>query len=199
MKEEEMQLVLVGGEGYKIEFKESLANIDKEIVAFANSSGGRIFLGITDGKKCVLRNPNIAGLLHRVKYIEKMGTGINKMRGLMAEAGLPPIVFEFGTFFTAIFRRPARIEPIVFDERGGVFGGINEKVAERMGKVIKALCGGQLNISQLTVMTGIPKRTLERDIALLKDKGFVAFEGAPKTGRYVLAEKGKKMIKELKG
>jgi ATP-dependent DNA helicase RecG len=107
------------------------------------------------GKKSVLRNPNIAGLLHRVKYIEKMGTGINKMRGLMAEVRLPPIVFEFGTFFTAIFRRPARIEPTVFDERGGVFGGVfggvNEKVAERMGKVIKALCGGQLNISQLTV------------------------------------------------
>ena len=155
------------------------------------------------GKKSVLRNPNIANLLHRAGYIEKMGTGINKMRRLVAEAGLPPIVFEFGTFFTATFRRPTRIEPIVFDERGGVFGGvfggINEKVAERMGKVIKALCGGQLNISQLTVMTGIPKRTLERDIALLKDKGFVAFEGAPKTGRYVLAEKGKKMIKELKG
>jgi len=42
-------------------------------------------------------------------------------------------------------------------------------------------------------MTGIPKRTLERDIALLKDKGFVEFEGAPKTGRYVLTEKGKKI------
>jgi predicted HTH transcriptional regulator len=60
-------------------------------------------------------------LLHRAGYIEKMGTGITKMRRLIAEAGLPPIEFEFGTFFTAIFRRPARIEPIVFDERGGVF------------------------------------------------------------------------------
>ena len=153
------------------------------------------------GKKSVLRNPNIAGLLHRVKYIEKMGTGINKMRGLMAEAGLPPIVFEFGTFFTAIFRRE-RIEPTVFDESGGVFGGVfggvNEKVAERLSKVIKALYNsGQVNISQLAVMTGIPKRTLERDIALLKDKGFTDFEGAPKTGRYVLTEKGKKMVEVL--
>ena len=144
----------------------------------------------------------VRNLLHRAGYIEKRGTGINKMRRLVAEAGLPPIEFEFGTFFMAIFRRPARIEPIVFDERGGVFGGVfggvNEKVAERMGKVIKALCGGQLNISQLTVMTGIPKRTLERDIALLKDKGFVEFEGAPKTGRYILTEKGKKTIEELR-
>jgi len=48
VKEEEMQLVLEEGEGYTIEFKESLSNIDKEIVAFANSSGGRIFLGVGD-------------------------------------------------------------------------------------------------------------------------------------------------------
>ncbi|ATZ61316.2 MAG: ATP-binding protein [Methanosarcinales archaeon Met12] len=153
------------------------------------------------GTKSVLRNPSIADLLHRVKYIEKMGTGINKMRRLVAEAGLPPIVFEFGTFFTAIFRRPARIEPTIFDESGGVFGGVfggvNEKVAERLGKVIKALYSEQVNISQLAVMTGISKRTLERDIALLKDKGFTEFEGAPKTGRYVLTEKGKKIMGAL--
>lgn len=43
------------------------------------------------GKKSVLRNPNIANLLHRTGYIEKRGTGINKMRRLVAEAGLPPI------------------------------------------------------------------------------------------------------------
>ena len=153
------------------------------------------------GTKSVLRNPTIANLLHRAGYIEKMGTGITKMRRLIAEAGLPPIEFEFGAFFTAIFRRPARIEPTGFEESGGVFGGVfggvNEKVAERLGKVITALYREQVNLSQLVVMTGIPKRTLERDIALLKDKGFTEFEGAPKTGRYILTEKGKKMIEEL--
>ena len=51
MNKNELQLILEEGEGYSIEFKESLANIDREIVAFANSSGGRIFLGITDDDK----------------------------------------------------------------------------------------------------------------------------------------------------
>ncbi|MFA4828090.1 MAG: ATP-binding protein [Thermodesulfovibrionales bacterium] len=51
MNERELQLILEEGEGYKIEFKESLNNLDKEMVAFANSSGGRIFLGITDAGK----------------------------------------------------------------------------------------------------------------------------------------------------
>ena len=48
MNKDDLCLILEEGEGYKTEFKESLTNIDREIVAFANSSGGRIFLGITD-------------------------------------------------------------------------------------------------------------------------------------------------------
>ena len=51
MNKKELQLILQEGEGYKIEFKESLTNLDKELVAFANSSGGKIFLGITDEAK----------------------------------------------------------------------------------------------------------------------------------------------------
>ena len=51
MNEQELQFILQEGEGFKIEFKESLKNIDKEIIAFANSSGGKIFIGITDDGK----------------------------------------------------------------------------------------------------------------------------------------------------
>ena len=36
------------------------------------------------GEKSVLRNSNIANLLHRMGYIEKMGTGIRKIRHLLA-------------------------------------------------------------------------------------------------------------------
>ncbi|MCD6311804.1 MAG: putative DNA binding domain-containing protein, partial [Elusimicrobia bacterium] len=49
------------------------------------------------GKKSVLRNPNVANLLNKCKYIEKMGTGIRKIRKLMKEAGLKPPKFEFTT------------------------------------------------------------------------------------------------------
>ena len=46
---QELALVLQEGEDYFSEFKERLSeNTAKEMVAFANSSGGRIFLGITD-------------------------------------------------------------------------------------------------------------------------------------------------------
>jgi len=48
MVKKELDIILKEGEGYKIEFKEGLSNLEKEIVAFANSSGGRIFIGVTD-------------------------------------------------------------------------------------------------------------------------------------------------------
>lgn len=82
------------------------------------------------GKKSVLRNPNIASLLHRVGYIEKMGTGVTKMRKLIREAGLLPPLFESGYFFTATFRRPGtkgsgRKQPPAKGRNEGVNGGVN--------------------------------------------------------------------------
>jgi len=50
MNAEELKLILEEGEGYRIEFKEALSGIDKEMVAFANASGGRLFIGVTDQK-----------------------------------------------------------------------------------------------------------------------------------------------------
>ena len=43
-----LNIVLEEGEGYYTEFKEKIANIDKEMVAFANASGGKILLGVSD-------------------------------------------------------------------------------------------------------------------------------------------------------
>ena len=51
MNKQELQFILQRGEELKLEFKEGLNGIDKEIVAFANTQGGRIFLGIGDNNK----------------------------------------------------------------------------------------------------------------------------------------------------
>ena len=52
MNEEEIELILKEGEGQFIEFKENLdGRFAKEIVAFSNASGGRIFFGITDKRE----------------------------------------------------------------------------------------------------------------------------------------------------
>lgn len=52
MKADELEQILQRGEGQFIEFKENFdTNLSKEFVAFANASGGRVFLGINDENK----------------------------------------------------------------------------------------------------------------------------------------------------
>lgn len=88
MDQEELKLILQEGENYSTEFKEGISKLDKEIVAFANSSGGRVFLGIDDKNNVkgikitnklksdvndIARNcdPSISIKLDSVKYNEK--------------------------------------------------------------------------------------------------------------------------------
>ncbi len=47
-EEVQLKLKLQEGEGYRVEFKERLANLDREMVAFANASGGEIIIGVSD-------------------------------------------------------------------------------------------------------------------------------------------------------
>ncbi len=51
MDKKELNIILKEGEGYKIEFKEGISGLEKELTAFANASGGKIFLGVTDDGK----------------------------------------------------------------------------------------------------------------------------------------------------
>lgn len=57
------------------------------------------------GTVSLLRNPNIANLMQRIDYIEKMGTGIRRMQNLLKEAGLAPLRYEFSGFVRAVFSR----------------------------------------------------------------------------------------------
>jgi ATP-dependent DNA helicase RecG len=57
------------------------------------------------GTLSVSRNPLIASLLHRAGYIEKMGTGISRIKNALAAAGDPEPVFKFDSFFTVTFMR----------------------------------------------------------------------------------------------
>ena len=52
MKPEELKLLIAEGEGLTVEFKEKYSSkIDRDIVAFANTKGGLIIIGVTDEGK----------------------------------------------------------------------------------------------------------------------------------------------------
>ena len=58
----------------------------------------------------VCRNPNIASLLLRCDYIEKMGSGIERIHSALAEANCPDVKIHYNTMFTMGFPRPTYVK-----------------------------------------------------------------------------------------
>ena len=62
------------------------------------------------GTMSVARNPIIASLLNRINYIERMGTGIVRIKHAMEIAELDAPIFEMNEFFRVIFKRVQAID-----------------------------------------------------------------------------------------
>ncbi len=134
------------------------------------------------GKKSVLRNRLIADLMHRAKYIERYGTGIQRMKKSVKLAGLPPVKFEFGKFFTVVFkrrvyRRRARGKHSPF------------KQSQRTLKLLATIKNNTFSKATFAESEEISQRAVERDLKSLKDQGFIDFEGGTRTGRYQITGK----------
>jgi ATP-dependent DNA helicase RecG len=107
------------------------------------------------------KGTNIANLLHQAGYIEKMGTGINKMKKLISKAGLPPIKFEFDTFFTATFKRP--IEKWTKK--------LGEKLGENEVKIIELMKENKyVTTKELSEHIKISTTAIDKNISKLKKK-----------------------------
>jgi ATP-dependent DNA helicase RecG len=78
-----------------------------------------------------------------------------------------------------------------------VYEGVHEGVKVRLSReILKIYEQKSIKRKELEQLFTISTATAERDIALLKEAGFLRFEGAPRTQNYVLTEKGKKMMEE---
>ncbi|MBC8439801.1 MAG: hypothetical protein H8D87_08950 [Deltaproteobacteria bacterium] len=153
------------------------------------SSPGSLVKGLLRkdfGKKSLLRNPKIAGLFHRIGYIEKMGTGIRRMQNLMEKTGHKPIDFEFTTFVTASFDRgvtPAKKEASTrMDE--GLNEGLNEGLKSLLNVIFKHPGIQARQASGL--LDNRPVKTLENQVRILTQKGLIERQGSKKTGGYYI-------------
>ena len=86
------------------DYFEKGANIMIEIfnnrVEFTNPGGLPKGFPVDEfGSISLCRNPTIASLLLRTKYIEKMGTGINRIKKVFRDNNLPDPIFQYDSFF----------------------------------------------------------------------------------------------------
>ncbi|MCL2143052.1 MAG: putative DNA binding domain-containing protein [Methanomassiliicoccaceae archaeon] len=181
MPEEALREAITNAAAHRDYFEEG-ANIMVEIyddrVIVHNPGGLPKGLTIDElGTRSVLRNKTVVDMLYRAGYIEKMGTGINKIRDLMEEAGLEPPTFESDYFFTVTFKRPPMHTPSI--ESYGLPANltlIEMKLCQLIDRDAK------VTIAKIAEHLGVGEATVSRMLKTLTEKGVISREGPDKRG-----------------
>lgn len=137
------------------------------------------------GTRTLARNPLIASLLNRAGYIEKLGTGVPRIRKTMAEAVLPEPDFRFDHFFTVILQR---YNPIL-ELRKEL--DVSESKAQRIAFILEKLYKTKkLEPEKIAAELGATARTIRNDILTLEEALWVISKGATQAREYYLTVTG---------
>lgn len=122
-----------------------------------------------NGQVSKLRNPIIANIFFRLKYIEMFGTGILRIRQLYQDAQFKPEFKIYDNSLTIVLPS-LNIKPeVTLDE----------------SKIIDYLKSGmQASSNDLSVVTGFSKDKVLRLIKSLQNKGYIKMSGIGKSTKY---------------
>lgn len=144
------------------------------------------------GTRSVARNPLIASLLHRIDYIEKIGTGINRIRQAVAEHGGTELDLHYNDFFTVTFR--AKVAMVSDGEIGREIGreiGGEIELTERQREVLDLIRSNpKLSAKVLADRLGINPSAVEKHLQALKKKGVLRRVGGTRGHWQVLEGDG---------
>lgn len=139
------------------------------------------------GKRTLARNPLMASLLTRARYIEKLGTGVPRIRELMQKATLPAPVFTFNDFFTVVLRR---FDPLL---------ALREELkipATRASRVLYILSilveGSKLEPAKAAAHFKTTDRTIRNDLSALEEVKWISSQGSTLARTYELTDLGRK-------
>lgn len=149
------------------------------------SNPGGLVSGLTKadlGKWSMPRNPLIMDLLLRMRLVERIGSGIKRIRETMEEYGLP-VVFEVSEhWFSVIFRRKVETSK-QGGQKGGQKGG--QILSERQKQIV-ALIGKKPTITreELCEALKINSSAVQKHMVILKKGGLIKRVGPDKGGHW---------------
>ena len=150
------------------------------------------------GKRSMTRNPTIASILHRINYIEKMGTGINRMKEACNEAGVAEPMFVITGFFTIIFYRNLIKRDKDFGENFGEnFGDFGVHINETQIKILKLIqMDSKLSAKRIAESLNITTRAIEQSLKDLREKKLIQRIGTARGGQWIIDMAIQKKMKQ---
>ncbi|MBD3271181.1 MAG: winged helix-turn-helix transcriptional regulator [Elusimicrobia bacterium] len=136
------------------------------------------------GKESVRRNPIIADLFHRMRKVERVGSGIGRMREFMKQAGLKEPVFESYTFFRAVFyRNPEYALKQISEISRKSIQKTSRKYPENIQKIIDVISENpNISMRELMQKLDLTEGSIRHHLFSLKKKGILKRIGPDKGG-----------------
>ena len=139
----------------------------------------------------IRRNEIIADLFSRLNKVERLGSGIRKMRKAMADAGLPEPEFDPNGFFTAIFCRSPE-----YALKKGAPGAekatqeTTQNAAQKTTQKIIALIAQNPNVTrqELAKAIGITDSGVKYHLKKMQEKKIIRRVGPDKGGHWEVVE-----------
>ena len=128
------------------------------------------------GKKSMSRNPLIFSLFKSADLVEKVGSGIGRMREAMENAKLPAPKFEFNSFFTVIFQRPEAPQATPQATPQAELTELENKILFQIKENAK------ISRNELSKKLGISSDTVKEYLEKLKSKGVIERIGKTSAG-----------------
>ena len=122
------------------------------------------------GKYSLARNAILANIMQRAGFIEKLGTGITRIKQEVEKAELPEPLFHYNYFFAVEFTRVGKVQKS------------SQKSSQKILELIKQ--NSEITISELSGIIGISDRAIKKQISKLKDSGELRRIGPDKGGHW---------------
>ena len=124
-------------------------------------------------------------MLARTEYVEKLGTGIKRIRDAMHDAKLPAPAFDFNEYSFYVNLEDGQKEDGGLNDT--LSSTLNEGLNERQKKAVEFIAKrGKITTKEYISLTETSLITAKRDLVELKRKRIIKFVGAAKTGYYIL-------------
>jgi ATP-dependent DNA helicase RecG len=151
-------------------------------------SPGRLASGITLPElfaphSSVLRNKGIAQIFYDIAWIERWGSGIQKIRTACAEAGLPEPVFQEDQGFSVVFRKD------IFNEEYLRQQGLNNRQIQAVAYIREH---GKITNSEFQILASIKKRQATKDLNDLEERQVISRVGKTGKGTHYILKRGTK-------
>jgi ATP-dependent DNA helicase RecG len=149
-------------------------------VEISNPGGLLSVVAKNFGRKSLTRNPLIFGLFTRMHLVERIASGIPRMKADMKAAGLPEPEFQTEGMFTVIFYRTKEVASpqTVSDLVVGI------KHADKILELIHE--NPKITAVEIAQSLDLSLRTVKRTISLLLTNEIIERKGSKKIGEWII-------------